>query len=126
MTDSHCRRSFREGWQPTGLSRDVTLNFQLCLQTFDIPLDVLYYFKPISTFNVPGLSASAKVEDVDEYIAAEFGCDPDDIWTVDSGNGPVIVMSETALLTAGVKLPRWPERNLFEQKPSTHEPLAPH
>jgi hypothetical protein len=110
MTDSYDPSSFRDGWQAVGLSRDVTLNFQLCMDDLEIPLDVVYYFKPIATFQIFELSADEKFEDIDEYIAEEFGCDPDEILTVSSKRGPVIVMSEVALRRCGLKLQRWPER----------------
>jgi len=116
MTDSYDATSFRKGWQAIGLSRNVTLNFQLCLDKLEIPLNVVSYFKPIATFHVPGLSDNEKFEDIDGYIAEELGCDPDDILTVSTAKGPVIVMSEKALLRSGVKLPRWPERYRVTRK----------
>lgn len=111
MTDSYDSSSFRDGWLAIGLSRDVALNFQCALEELIIPLRVLYYFKALSTFDVPGLSDEEKFEEIDDLIVSELTCDHDEILTISTSQGPVIVMPEDALLRAGVKLPKWPERN---------------
>jgi hypothetical protein len=111
MIDSDKNLSFREDWLPTGCSRDVTLSLQCYMEDVLITLDVLYYFKPLSTFNVLGLTDAQKFEDIDGYIAEDFLCDPDDIHTIASKQfGYVIIISEPALKRAGVLLPPWPNR----------------
>jgi hypothetical protein len=110
MNDSYDKLSFREGWQPTGRSADVTLHFQKYANDFKVRTDALYYFKPVETFNVPGMSDDDKFDGIDSYIVDAFGCDPDDIITVSSHKyRGAIIMSEHTLRRAGVKLPRWPE-----------------
>jgi hypothetical protein len=102
------------------------LNFQLLLHDIEIPPDVLYYFKPIASFRVSGMSEDEKFEDIDGYIAEEFGCDLDDIFTMSSKQGPVIVMSEAVLLRSRVKLPRWPERNATASRAKARNVAALH
>lgn len=110
MIDSRGKASFREGWYPTGYSRDATVGFQNHAEMFIIGRDTAYFFKPVSSFFVPGLDEDEKFEEIDSYISEEFACDPDDIITLITGcHGPVIVMPEEVLLAAGVKLPAWPE-----------------
>ena len=65
MNDSYDKLSFREGWQPTGRSADVTLHFQRYANDFRLRPDALYYFKPVETFNVPGMSDDDKFEGID-------------------------------------------------------------
>ncbi|MDE2133939.1 MAG: hypothetical protein KGJ49_05010 [Alphaproteobacteria bacterium] len=120
MIDSHDPASFRSGWRPVGRSRDVALSFQRHLRDFVVTLDCLYYFKAISGFGVP-LPDDEKFEAIDAFVVREFGCEYDDIITVNSEMfGPVIIMSETTLRRAGVKLPRWgePPRQKTGQKPA--------
>jgi len=112
MTDSPQRSSFRKNWLPTGTNSDVTLSLQSYMDVVIMAPDVLYYFKPLATFEVPGLSDDAKFEDIDSYIAEEFGCGPDDIHTIKSNHfGFLIVMPEPALRRACVTLPPWSDEN---------------
>ena len=77
---------------------------------FEIQLDLLYYFKPIASFGLSGISEDEKFEIVDDYIQREFDCDRADIWTICTPSEPVILMPEVALRRAGLTLPPWPNR----------------
>jgi hypothetical protein len=124
MIDSLQRRTFREGWLPTGASSDATLGLQTYMDGVIINPDVLYYFKPIATFDVPGLTETAKFEDIDSYISEEFRCDFDDIHTMATRKfGSVIVMPAPALRRAGVSLPRWPNRTAHLSRPRASSPM---
>jgi hypothetical protein len=108
MNDSYDRTSFRDGWTPTGFSRDATLSFQRLTEFIELPLNVVYFFKPISTFKMPSLNENEKFDAIDGYIAAELDCDPCDVFTVSSATmGPLILVSEPVLRRANVALPRW-------------------
>ena len=88
-------------------NHDVMLGLQRLVAMFDVRMDDLYYFKPIASFALPGVSETDKFEIVDDYIEREFSCDRTDIWTICTPTEPVILMPALPLRRAGVKLPPW-------------------
>jgi hypothetical protein len=121
MLDSYDTQSFRRGWLPVGRSGDVTLNFQAYATRFSVRPNELYYFKPLETFDIEGMSLDEKFEDIDSYIVQAFDCDPDDIITLNSERcRGVIVMPESTLRVARVELPKWPETRSHTKSRRAH------
>jgi hypothetical protein len=111
MTESRISPSFHDGWWPVGHSPSVLHEFFGHLEDFVVTSNC-HYFKPIDSFDVPALQheGANKFEDIDSFIVEEFGCDFDDIITLNSVRyGPVIVMPRDVLTRAGVNLPQWRE-----------------
>jgi hypothetical protein len=125
MSDSRDKISFRHGWLPVGRSTDALLNLMLYADQFELPVKS-YYFKPIESFDVPGMSDDNKFEHIDSHIVDEFGCDPDDVITLSSDRyRGIIVVAEDALRRAGIKLPRPPETPRHANKQKFRLALVP-